>query len=175
MHSITEKLKGDIVPLFIKYSLVLNKILENLIADYFEKNPSFFLVDSNMNSSNKISIIIDGDQGVKISDCVSLGKYLRNNLVEELHDFSFEVSSAGLTSPLIYPRQFIKNLNRKLNIQSINGEEFTGNLSEVNNDNVKIEWFSREPKPLGKGKISVLNNKSLLFNEIKEAKLIVEF
>ena len=175
LRSIIEKLKGDIVPLFIKYSLVLNKILENLITDYFEKNPSFFLVDSNMNSSNKISIIIDGDQGVKISDCVSLGKYLRNNLVKELHDFSFEVSSAGLTSPLIYPRQFIKNLNRKLNIQSINGEEFTGNLSEVNNDNVKIEWFSREPKPLGKGKISVLNNKSLLFNEIKEAKLIVEF
>ena len=80
-----------------------------------------------MNSSNKISIIIDGDQGVKISDCVSLGKYLRNNLVEELYDFSFEVSSAGLTSPLIYPRQFIKNLNRNLIFSRLMGK----NLQEI--------------------------------------------
>jgi ribosome maturation factor RimP len=119
--------------------------------------------------------VIDGDKGVKISDCVSLGKYIRNNMEEELEDFSFEVSSAGLSSPLISQRQFLKNLNRKLNVESISGEKYTGNLSEVNKDNVKIEWISREPKPIGKGKISVKRNKSLSFNEIKEAKLILEF
>ena len=58
---------------------------------------------------------------------------------------------------------------------TISGEKYTGNLSEVNKDNVKIEWISREPKPIGKGKISVKRNKSLSFNEIKEAKLILEF
>ena len=113
--------------------------------------------------------------GVKISDCVSLGKYLKNNLEDEIDDFSFEVSSAGMTSPLITHRQFLKNLNRKLNILSVDGEEYIGNLSEVKDDNVTIEWFSRESKPIGKGKISVKKNKSLLFNEIKQAKLIVEF
>jgi len=133
------------------------------------------LVDASVDSSNKINIIIDGDKGVKISDCVSLGKYLKNNLEDEIDDFSFEVSSAGMTSPLITHRQFLKNLNRKLNILSVDGEEYIGNLSEVKDDNVTIEWFSRESKPIGKGKISVKKNKSLLFNEIKQAKLIVEF
>ena len=42
----------------------------------------------------------------------------------------------------------------------------------MNNDNIKIEWISREPKPIGKGKISVKKNKSLSFNEIK--KMILE-
>ena len=59
-------------------------------------------------------------------------------------------------SPLVSQRQFLKNLNRKLNVYNLlNGEKYTGNLSEVNKDNVKIEWISREPKPIGKGKISV--------------------
>lgn len=153
----------------------MNKFFDNIINEYFDNNTTLFLVDVSVDSSNKINIIIDGDKGVKISDCVSLGKYLKNNLDDEIDDFLFEVSSAGMTSPLISHRQFLKNLNRKLNILSVDGEEYIGNLCEVNEDNVKIEWFSREPKPIGKGKISVKKNKSLSFNEIKQAKLIVEF
>ncbi|MDA7810600.1 ribosome assembly cofactor RimP [Flavobacteriaceae bacterium] len=153
----------------------MNKFFDNIINEYFDNNTNLFLVDASVDSSNKINIIIDGDKGVKISDCVSLGKYLKNNLEDEIDDFSFEVSSAGMTSPLITHRQFLKNLNRKLNILSVDGEEYIGNLSEVKDDNVTIEWFSRESKPIGKGKISVKKNKSLLFNEIKQAKLIVEF
>ena len=153
----------------------MNKFFDNIINEYFDNNTNLFLVDASVDSSNKINIIIDGDKGVKISDCVSLGKYLKNNLEDEIDDFSFEVSSAGMTSPLITHRQFLKNLNRKLNILSVDGEEYIGNLSEVKDDNVTIEWFSRESKPIGKGKISVKKNKSLLFNEIKQAKLIIEF
>ena len=153
----------------------MNKFFDNIINEYFDNNTNLFLVDASVDSSNKINIIIDGDKGVKISDCVSLGKYLKNNLEDEIDDFSFEVSSAGMTSPLITHRQFLKNLNRKLNILSVDGEEYIGNLSEVKDDNVTIEWFSRESKPIGKGKISVKKNKSLSFNEIKQAKLIVEF
>jgi ribosome maturation factor RimP len=131
----------------------LNKFFDNIINEYFDNNTNLFLVDASVDSSNKINIIIDGDKGVKISDCVSLGKYLKNNLEDEIDDFSFEVSSAGMTSPLITHRQFLKNLNRKLNILSVDGEEYIGNLSEVKDDNVTIEWFSRESKPIGNGKI----------------------
>ena len=133
----------------------MKKNINEIVEEYLVNRSNLFLVDIVIDSSSKINIIIDGDNGVKISDCVNLGKYLKNNLEDEIDDFSFEVSSAGMTSPLISHRQFLKNLNRKLNILSVNGEEFIGNLSEVNEDNVKIEWFSREPKPIGKGKISV--------------------
>ena len=153
----------------------MKKIIDNLVDEYLENKPNLFLVDISIDSFSKINIIIDGDQGVKISDCVNLGKYLKNNLENELEDFSFEVSSAGLLSPLVSQRQFLKNMNRKLSIQSQNGDEFTGSLYEVNNDNIKIEWISRESKLIGKGKVSVKKNKSLSYNEIKEAKLVIEF
>ena len=153
----------------------MKEIIDKTVDDYLKNKPYLFLVDISIDSLNKINIVIDGDQGVKISDCVNLGKYLKNNLEDELEDFSLEVSSAGLYSPLVSQRQFLKNMNRKLIIQSLNGDKFTGNLYEVNNDNVKIEWISRESKVLGKGKVSVKKNKSLPYNEIKEAKLVIEF
>ena len=152
----------------------MKEIIVKIVNEYLENKSYIFLVDISIDSS-KINIVIDGDQGVKISDCVNLSKYLKNNLEDELEDFSLEVSSAGLHSPLVSQRQFLKNMNRKLIIQSLNGDEFTGNLYEVNNDNVKIEWISRESKILGKGKVSVKKNKSLSYNEIKEAKLVIEF
>ena len=128
-----------------------------------------------MDSLNKINITIDGDNGVKIIHCVSLTNFLKKHLNEELEDFSVEVSSAGLLSPLVSQRQFIKNIKRKLNIQSIDGGEFVGNLTEVSESQITIEWTIRESKPIGKGKISVKKNKSIAFNQIKKANLIVEF
>ena len=104
-----------------------------------------------------------------------MSKHLKKNLTEDFEDTSFEVGSAGLLSPIISFRQFLKNLNRKLNVKSNGGEDFTGNLTKVNSYGITIEWSSREPKPIGKGKVTVLKSKSLLFNDIREAKLIVEF
>ena len=153
----------------------MKKILEKLIEEFFSINPNLFLVDFSMDSLNKINITIDGDNGVKIIHCVSLTKFLKKHLNEELEHFSVEVSSAGLLSPLVSQRQFIKNIKRKLNIQSIDGGEFVGNLTEVSESQITIEWTIRESKPIGKGKISVKKKKSIAFNQIKKANLIVEF
>jgi len=145
------------------------------MEEFFIGKPNLFLVDFSMDHSNKINITIDGDNGVKIIDCVGLTKFLKKNLNEELDDFSVDVSSAGLFSPLVSQRQFTKNIKRKLNVQSVDGTEFIGNLTEVNESEITIEWTAREPKPIGKGKISVKKNKSIAFNKIKKANLIVEF
>lgn len=88
------------------------------MEEFFIDKPTLFLVDFSIDSSNKINITLDGDNGVKIIDCVGLTKFLKKNLNEELDDFSVDVSSAGLFSPLVSQRQFIKNIKRKLNVLS---------------------------------------------------------
>ena len=109
----------------------MKKILEKLIEEFFSINPNLFLVDFSMDSLNKIIITIDGDNGVKIIHCVSLTKFLKKHLNEELEDFSVEVSSAGLLSPLVSQRQFIKETGikrteyaRKESRKSISLEDF---------------------------------------------------
>jgi len=84
-------LKGDIVPFFIKYNLVLNKFFENLVDDYLKINNNLFLVDYFIDSANKINIIIDGDSGVTISDCVKLSKHLKKNLMRIMKTFHLKL------------------------------------------------------------------------------------
>ena len=88
----------------------LKEILEKIFIEFFENNKQLFLVDLDVDSF-KIDVKIDGDNGVKVSDCVLLSKHIKKHFDTELDDFSLNVSSAGLLSPLITYRQFLKNLN----------------------------------------------------------------
>ena len=45
----------------------------------------------------------------------------------------------------------------------------------VNDDSIELEWKAREPKPIGKGKITVVKNATILFSDILEAKVKIIF
>jgi len=152
----------------------LKEILEKIFIEFFENNKQLFLVDLDVDSF-KIDVKIDGDNGVKVSDCVLLSKYIKKHFDTELDDFSLNVSSAGLLSPLITYRQFLKNLKRKLNVTLKEGDDIKGNLIKVSEEDITLEWTAREQKPVGKGKVTVKKNKLIAFDEIKKAKLVVEF
>ena len=152
----------------------LKEILEKIFIEFFENNKQLFLVDLDVDSF-KIDVKIDGDNGVKVSDCVLLSKHIKKHFDTELDDFSLNVSSAGLLSPLITYRQFLKNLKRKLNVTLREGDDIKGNLIKVSEEDITLEWTAREPKPVGKGKVTVKKNKLIAFDEIKKAKLVVEF
>ncbi len=69
---------------------------------------SFFLIDLDINASNKIMVTLDGDNGVTLQDCIDVSRAIEHNLDREEEDFSLEVASAGAASPLQQPRQYKK-------------------------------------------------------------------
>jgi ribosome maturation factor RimP len=148
--------------------------VETLLNDGLEEDGSLFLIDFTISADNKINVIIDGDNGVTVKDCIKISRAIEHNLDREDQDFSLEVASAGASSPLVLPRQYKKNIGRKLAVKS--GDEiFEGNLTEVTEENIVLEWKAREPKPIGKGKVTVQKRKEIDFSEIKEAKVILKF
>ncbi|MDC1534591.1 ribosome assembly cofactor RimP, partial [Polaribacter sp.] len=42
-------------------------------------------------------------------------------------------------------------------------------------DQIVLKWKAREPKPIGKGKVTVEKTATLLYTEIKEAKVKIVF
>ena len=112
---------------------------------------------------------------LKISDCIALSKHIKNHFDSELDDYNLNVSSAGLLSPLKTHRQFLKNFKRKMKVKSKAGSDYVGNLVNVGEEDITLEWSSREPKTVGKGKITVVKNKLIAFDQIEKANLIVEF
>lgn len=153
---------------------MLQERVENLLEEAFQENNSLFLISLNISDQNHITVVIDGDSGVTVSDCVEVSRKVEGELDEDELDFSLEVASAGATAPLKFPRQYKKNIGRTLAV-STNSNKFEGELQQVSEDGITIAWQAREPKPVGKGKVTVDKDATIAFQDILEAKVVITF
>ena len=71
-------------------------------------------------------------------------------------------------------RQYKKHIGRVLTVR-VQDESFEGNLTEANDQAITLEWKAREPKPIGKGKVTVQKKKSIDYTNINEAKVVIKF
>lgn len=153
---------------------MLQDKVENLLKEAFQENNSLFLIDLDITKDNKILVVIDGDKGVSVEDCIAISRKIEHNLDRDEEDFSLEVSSAGVSQPLQLERQYRKNLGRKLQVTT-NNEKIEATLTEANQDGIKLNWKAREPKPVGKGKRTVKKEAVLPYDEIVDAKVMITF
>ena len=164
--------RGDIKsPLFIS---MLKEKVEKLAEKVFEENNSLFLISLEVNSANHIKIVLDGDQGVSVNDCIMVSRAIEHNLDREEEDFSLEVTSAGVSEPLSMPRQYQKNIGRRLKVKTEN-EKFEADLVSADDSEIKLSWKAREPKPVGKGKVTVQKEAVVPYTDIVEAKVKITF
>lgn len=145
-----------------------------LIEESLETRPWLFLLSLDVSPSNQIRLVLDGDKAVTIDDCVEVSREIERKLEEDSDDFSLEVASAGLSNPLTLPRQFKKNIGRKLSVKTAE-EKYKANLVSADEEEIELEWKQREPKPVGKGKHTVTKQIKLKYNEIEEAKVVITF
>ncbi|QXP56113.1 ribosome assembly cofactor RimP [Cellulophaga sp. HaHa_2_95] len=145
-----------------------------LLEDALKENESLFLIDFTIGPANKINIILDGDTGVNLTDCIAISRSIDQNLDREEEDFSLEVASVGATTPMVMPRQYKKNIGRELEVKTLDGK-FEGILTAANDQGITLEWKAREPKPVGKGKVTVQKKQEFSFSDIQEAKVIIKF
>ena len=152
----------------------LKERVKELIDKGLEEHPDLFLIDYSVGEDNLIKVIIDGDHGVGIDDCVALSRAIEHNLDREEEDFSLEVSSCGIAAPLTLERQYTKNIGREIEVKTATASH-TGILQAVSDGKITLEVTSRQPKPQGKGKITVTETFLLPIEDIKEATLKLKF
>jgi ribosome maturation factor RimP len=145
-----------------------------LLEASLDSRPDLFLIECKVSIDNHINILLDGDEGVNLKSCVEISRQIEHNLDREVHDFSLEVASAGVGSPLQKTRQYLKNKGRKLRVEREAMPTLEGMLIDSNEYGFTLQWKQREPKPIGKGKITVTKIKTLSFNEIISAKVLVK-
>jgi ribosome maturation factor RimP len=159
---------------FYKNMTFRNKVQELVEAALAERE-HLFLIDLSINDANKISVVLDGDFGVNLQDCIDVSRAIENNLDREELDFSLEVASAGVSSPLKLVRQFKKNIGRTLKVKTISSEEIEAKLTAADDEKITLEWQAREPKKIGKGKETVDKKLEIPYESIKEAIVIILF
>ena len=160
-------------PLFIK-NMTFKEKVNTVLAEALLEKPSVFLIHLIITDAFKVIITLDGDNGVVLQDCIDVSRAIDNNIDREEQDFSLEVASVGVGSPLKFVRQYKKNIGRTLIVKT-GSEIIEAELVDANDDFVILSWKAREPKKLGKGKETVQKELKLPYADIKEAIVTVTF
>ncbi len=149
--------------------------LSRLLNEFLETRPDLFLVDLKISATSDVTVILDGDSGVTLQDCLDASRAIEFNMDREIHNFSLQVMSAGLSEPLEFPRQFKKNIGRELEVLLTDSSEHEGELLSVNEEKIILKLEYRRPKLIGKGKEDVVEEKEIPYSEIKKALVVIKF
>ena len=149
---------------------VILQLVEEKLA-----STEMFLVDVEVKTGNVIVVEIDSDEAVSIDDCVALSRWLEEHLDRDKEDFELEVGSAGITSPFKVLRQYVKNIGNEVEILLKAGVKLTGVLKEADENGIVVT-VEKQVKPEGaKRKITVQEDQSYTFDEIKYTKYLIRF
>ncbi len=149
------------------------KALEHKVEALISSEPDFFLVEVRIKPTNNIKVFIDGDNGISIDKLVRYNRQLYKQLEEENMypngDFSLEVSSPGLEEPLKLHRQYLKNIDRFVEITDKEGNKIEGKLISAGETEVHIE------ETRGKGKKLEIVQHTISLENIKTTKIQIKF
>lgn len=149
--------------------------VKRLVTEAIEENEELFLIELSFLAGNKILVEVDSDTGINVKECIRISRHVEHNLDREEEDFSIEVTSVDIGKPLKVVRQYQKNIGRVLSIKTKDGEKIEGTLLSTNDDQINLEWKAREPKPIGKGKVTVVKKATIAYKNIQEAKVKIIF
>ena len=161
------------LPSFYK-NMTFKEKVNDLLATGLSEKPNVFLIDLHISDAFKITVTLDGDSGVVLQDCIDISRVIEHNLDREEQDFSLEVASVGVGSPLKLVRQYINNIGRTLIVKLAN-QTIEAELVEANKDFITLSWEAREAKKLGKGKETVQKRQEIPYTDIQEAVVTVTF
>lgn len=151
----------------------LNNI-QSFIDEQIKKWPEVFLVNITVGASNKVTVLLDADNGMNIARCAevnrSLYKYIESESLFGSNNFSIEVSSPGIDRPLSSQRQYQKNIGRNVEVQKNDESLAEGKLIAADDIGIVIEEAS-----VSKKKNLETNKIEIPFSEIRQVKVLVTF
>lgn len=143
---------------------------------------NIFLIDLQISSSNSIKILLDSEEGVKISDCVKISRSIEHQLDREETDYELEVSSYGMYSPFKILLHYNKNIGKEVEIYLNEGENFKGVLNKVetivNSETIDFIEILQKKKKKIEGKKKKVEIEEIIIvkeEELKRIKLVPKF
>jgi ribosome maturation factor RimP len=154
--------------------MIEKEVIKEIVEDFLKSSENY-LVDIEIKPDNTIAVEIDNDQGVSIDDCIALSAYIESKLDREKEDFALEVGSAGVGQAFKMLRQYQKHIGKPVEILTKQGIKYIGILKDVDNQKFTVTVL-KQIKPEGaKRKITVEEDLTFLYDEIKYTKYSFKF
>ena len=137
---------------------------------------NLFLVEVRALGKAKIEVFIDGDDGIKISQCAEISRFLEQHLDGSSlvsPNYTLDVSSPGMTNPLKVPRQYRKRIGRVLEILKNDGTELAVELVAADDEKITAKTVVAPAKKPKKGKpaepVALPIEMTIKYEDIKRA------
>lgn len=134
-----------------------------------------FVVEISISDDNNIVVEIDSSSSISIDDCAAISRQIEANFDRDTEDYNLEVGSSGLTSPLRVKAQYDKNIGNLVEVLTTDGRKLRGTLNAATDTDFTIA-IERKVKPEGaKRPVIVSQDCTLLYNEIRYTKYLLDF
>lgn len=152
----------------------ITDILEELFTT--EDFADFFLVEVK-HSGKKVEVFVDSDSSVDFDKCRSISRHIEQEYLDKEQplgeSYTLDVSSPGLRRPLMFYRQYPKNVGRTLEVTTTDGDKYTGKLMIVEPTRIVLEAKVRKQE--GKRKKTVVEETEIAFDAIKKSIVKISF
>jgi len=135
-----------------------------------------FLIELNVLPNKRVEVFIDSDDVVTFEKCKQLSRIVEAEIEEKGwfgENYTLDVSSAGVGRPLKNPRQYIKNIGRKVEIRLADKQKISGELSAVEGDTLSIKRIVKRKE--GKKNIQEEVVDKVNIAEMEEIKVKISF
>jgi ribosome maturation factor RimP len=148
--------------------------IQKIVEDY-TANSDLFPVSVKVSKDNCIEVLIDSPAGVDLDRCAALSRAIESHFDRDVEDFELTVSSAGLDLPLQVLPQYLKYIDKTVEVMPNTGKKIIATLVAADAENITLQYTEMQKQPGDKRKKPVTVTKTYTLREIKTTKPVINF
>lgn len=146
--------------------------LEQVINEALEGS-KLYLVTLKVSKDNIIDVALDSDEDITIDDCVAVNDAVHAAFDSDEEDYELTVGSYGITSPLLLPRQYQKNVGYEVEVLTADGRKLKGVLADADEEGFTLSMTVKRKLEGKKRPELVEEQERFNYNDIKYTKNII--
>ena len=146
--------------------------LEQVINEALEGS-KLYLVTLKVSKDNIIDVALDSDEDITIDDCVAVNDAVHAAFDRDEEDYELTVGSYGITSPLLLPRQYQKNVGYEVEMLTADGRKLKGVLADADEEGFTLSMTVKRKLEGKKRPELVEEQERFNYNDIKYTKNII--
>jgi ribosome maturation factor RimP len=153
--------------------MIKKEKIEQLVNDFLEGSDRFVVLVK-VSRDNIIHVIIDGDRGVTIENCIDVSRFLEKSLDRDVEDYELKVLSSGLDYPFSMLRQYKKHIGKDVSVTLQNDKKRQGVLMEAEESHIVLQ---EQIEKKNKKKVTLIPGEAIRIpmEEIKQTKAVIKF
>ena len=147
--------------------------LEQVINEALD-GTKMYLVTLKVSKDNVIDVALDSDEDITIDDCVAVNDAVLAAFDRDDEDYELTVGSYGITSPLLLPRQYRKNVGYEVEVLTADGRKLKGVIADANDEGFTLSTTVKRKLEGKKRPELVEEQEQFNYSDIKQTKNIIK-